>query len=250
MIAFLRRGGIGVLLIAVGVTAFAIPASSAVNAKPRPKAKKAAATVLVCAHRASGRLRVVRRARACRRAERLVRLNIRDVRGPKGARGAAGQNGRDGSAGPQGPQGPAGPPGADGAPGAPGAPGDSTVAVVSGRMTGYSGVLGPAFGSPTGTTSVNANEDLVETLAPARALAARNLAVQTTVAPGTGNSLTVTLRVDGADTALGCTIAGTATTCTNVGDEASIPAASTLSYGVTSSPGVLSTSILVGFETT
>lgn len=231
MSAILRRGGIGALFLAVGVTAFAIPAGSAVK---RPEAKKAATTVLVCANRANGRLRLVRRVRACRRVERLMRWNIR---GPRGLRGPAGARGRDGAPGPP------------GEPGAAGPPGSNSVAVLSARVTGYSGGLGPAFAAPTGSSAATATEDAVETLSPARALSARNLAVQATTAPGGGNSLTVTVRANGADTVLACTIAGAATSCTNTADSASIPADATLSLEVTSSVGVLSTSLLVGFET-
>jgi hypothetical protein len=123
------------------------------------------------------------------------------------------------------------------------------VAVFSARLNGYSGLISPAFGSAVGASSVDASEDAVETLAPARDLFARNLAVQTTSAPGTGNTLTVTLRVDGADTALACTLADLATSCSNVAADVSLPAGSTVSLEVSSTPTVLSTSVLVGFET-
>jgi len=242
--AILRRAGIGTLFVAVGVTAFAIPAGSAVQGAAQAEGKKATAAVLVCANRANGRLRLVRRTRDCRRAERLVRWNVRGpkgLRGPTGERGPAGANGSDGAPGPA---------GAPGAPGEAGPPGSSNVSVFSARITGYSGVMSPAFAAPTGTSAASSNEDLVETLAPARAFSARNLAVQTMSAPGGGNSLTVTLRADAADTALSCTIAGAATSCTNVADSPSIAAGATLSLEVSSSPGVLSTSVLVGFETT
>jgi hypothetical protein len=248
----LRRGGIGALFVAVGVTAFAIPAGSAVkgSAQAEAKKKKAPAAVLVCANRANGRIRLVRRTRACRRAERLVRWNARGpkgLRGPRGLRGLTGERGPAGANGLDGAPGPAGPPGAIGEAGP---PGSSNVSVFSARVTGYSGLLSPGFAAPMGTSVTSATEDLVETLAPARAFSARNLAVQMASAPGGGNSATVTLRANGADTSLSCTIAGAATSCTNVADSPSIAAGATLSLEVTSSLGVLTTSLLVGFETT
>jgi len=73
-------------------------------------------------------------------------------------------------------------------------------------------------------------------------------AVQLTAAPGAGNSVSVTLRDDGADTALSCTIANAATSCTNPSTNATIAAASTLSIEVTSTLLTPATSVLVGLE--
>lgn len=256
-----RGGGFGVLLSVVVVTACAIPAASAVRNETaasggsRADQKKSPATLLSCAHRKSGQLRLVRRVRGCRKTERLVRLSLRGPRGargpggPAGRVGAAGSLGAVGSEGPRGLQGNQGNQGPAGPQGLAGPEGESSVAAFSARLTGYSGLTGTAFASPSGATAVNTNEDLVETLAPARNLDARNLAVQTTSAPGPGNTITVTLRAAGADTALSCTIADAATSCTNVGTNALIPAASTLSLEVSSTPTLLLTSLLVGFET-
>ena len=89
----------------------------------------------------------------------------------------------------------------------------------------------------------------MQTLSPARAITAASLAVRTTVAPGAGNSITVTLRDDGADTALACTIADTATSCSNVAANPAIGAGSALSLAVTATLGVPTTALLVGLET-
>lgn len=255
MSTFLRRWGIVLLFAAVGVTATAIPAA-ADQAAAKPKAQKAAATVLMCAQRRTGRVRLVQRARACKRGERFVRWGLR---GQRGLRGLAGANGRDGAAGaagpaglqgPAGPQGETGPQGAQGPTGPTGPTGPSSGGILTARLTGYTGLLSPAFGSPSGTSAVSTTEDSVETLSPARDIGAQNLAVQASSAPGVGQSVTVTLRDDSADTALACTISGAATACTNTGTTASIGAGSTLSLEVTSTVGVVGTTLLVGFETT
>jgi hypothetical protein len=61
--------------------------------------------------------------------------------------------------------------------------------------------------------------------------------------------VTVTVRDDGADTPLACTIAGTATSCTDVADSPVIAAGSTLSLRISSSLTAAATSLLVGLET-
>jgi hypothetical protein len=106
------------------------------------------------------------------------------------------------------------------------------------------------FAAVTGITTATATESDVQTLSPSVATTAQNLAVRVTAAPGVGNSITVTLRVDGADTALTCTISGAATTCNSAAATASIPAASQLSFELTPSGlGLPTVAALVGWET-
>jgi hypothetical protein len=120
---------------------------------------------------------------------------------------------------------------------------------MSARLTGFNGLLSPAFGSATGASAATTTESSVETLSPARDLSAKNLAVRTSSAPGVGESVTVTLRDDGADTALACTVSAAATTCTNTGSTVTIGAGSALSLEVTAPATVLGMTLLVGFET-
>jgi hypothetical protein len=199
--------------------------------------------VLACANRATGQLRLVARLRACRRVERAVRWNLHGVAGARGQAGARGPAGASGSQGAQGPVGAAGPAGAQGP------AGTSTVALLSARVTGYTGLSTVSFGSVTGTSNAGATEDPVETLSPAAAFSARNLAVQVTTAPGAGQTVTVTVRDAGADTPLGCTITGTATSCTDVADSPVIAGGSTLSLRISSTLTAAATSLLAGFET-
>jgi hypothetical protein len=218
-------------------------------------ARAAQKLVLACAHRATGQLRLVARVRACRRVERAVRWNVHGVAGARGQAGAqgpagaSGVQGAQGPAGPAGPGGPEGPAGPQGAAGPQGPAGTSTVAVLSARVTGYTGLSTVSFGSVTGTSTAGATEDSVETLSPAAAFSVRNLAVQVTTAPGAGQSVTVTVRDDGADTPLACTITGAATSCTDVADSPVIAAGSTLSLRISSSLTAAATSLLVGLET-
>jgi hypothetical protein len=241
MTAVVSRAATLVALTLVVTAVTMIPAGSAARLAPTgstaPRAK-AARVLVLCAKKQTGQLRLVRKARSCRKSERVVRWGSR---GPAGTRGRDGRDGRDGV----GATGPAGPPGASGAAGAAGVGG---LGLLTARLTGYSGLTSPAFGAPSGETAVSANEDLVETLSPARDVVISRLAVQTTSAPGTGNTVTVTLRDDGSDTSVSCTVIDAATSCTNTGSSAVVSAGSTLSFGVTASPGVLSASVLIGAE--
>ena len=244
MAAAFRRNLIGVVLGLVAGVTLGLPAASAVGAgrdgdgATSVRAKPVA--ILACAHRQSGHVRLVKRARACKKRERLVKWSVRGPKGPAGARGTAGLPGSPGETGPAGEQGP---------PGSPGSSGTSVAAFLSARLTGYSGLLSPAFAAPTGTTAVSLNEDLVETLGPARSFTASSLAVRSSSAPGAGNTVTVTLRDDGSNTTLSCTIVDPATTCTNTSASATIAAGSTLSLSVSSSPTVPPISVLAGLET-
>jgi hypothetical protein len=257
MNAVLRRGGMAMLLTAAVITVSASAAFADARSRGAvPSSARAAQNlVLACAHRATGQLRLVARG-ACRRVERAVRWNVQGVAGARGQAGAQGPAGATGVQGPQGPAGPTGPAGAEGPAGPQGAAGPqgpagtSTVALISARVTGFTSLGSPSFGSVTGTSTAGATEDPVETLSPAAALSARNLAVQLTTAPGAGQSVTVTVRDDGADTSLDCTITGgTATSCTNVADSPVIAAGSTLSLKISSTLTAAATSLLVGFET-
>jgi hypothetical protein len=206
---------------------------SASAATVKPRKKKAAKSIRACADRKTGRLRLSVRGRPCNRRERIVVWN---VRGPRGARGGAGAPG-------------SGTPGSGGPPGSGGAPGDSATArsIFTARAGNYLGVVNPAYAAVTGATTVDATESLMQTLAPSEGFVASSLVVRALDAPGVGSTLTVTLREDGADTELSCTIAGTSTTCSSSTSTA-IAGASAISLEVSSTGTVAPTSLLVGFE--
>jgi hypothetical protein len=125
--------------------------------------------------------------------------------GPAGADGAAGPQGPQGEAGPQGevgPQGPAGPAGADG---------------TSGSLLGgnYSNTSDGNFLSPF-NPSAGSEEN---TSLPVSSGSARKLFVNVGTPLDAGASVTLTLRQNGADTALTCTVGEGESTCSNVVDE-------------------------------
>jgi hypothetical protein len=89
----------------------------------------------------------------------------------------------------------------------------------------------------------------VATLSPAATIVARDLAVELTAAPGAGATRTFTLRDDGADTAVSCTISGSETTCTSTAT-ATVAAGSELSIRVSVSGLPASASALFGWRAT
>ena len=198
-------------------TLLALGVAFAALALPAASALDTAKSVRACAHARTGNLRLARK--ACRRGERTVTWAVRGPQGPQGATG---------------PQGPAG---------------ASHVAIFSAQATSFVGALSPAFAGVTGITPVTAAESAAQTLAPAADFTARNLSVRTSMAPGLGNTVTVTLRDDGADTALACTVSGAATTCTSPAT-ALVGAGSALALKVSSTPAAPAMSLLVGFEGT
>jgi hypothetical protein len=118
--------------------------------------------------------------------------------------------------GPKGPQGAVGDQGPQGQPGAPGA----TTSVLTGRTS----LAADSFFSPSGISTAG-SEAFAQILTPGVASTAGNLSVRIDASPGPAASRVFTLRVDGADTGVTCTIANAATTCTSAATVA-IPAGS------------------------
>lgn len=129
--------------------------------------------------------------------------------GDTGATGATGAMGAQGLMGPPGPAGPQGPTGATGATGPPGANGTSGSAIGGNypSNTGNNEFLMP-WGVTSSGTEANAS-------VPLPAGTASKLVVSLTAAPGTGGSVTIRIRKNAGNTALTCTVSGTATTCTD-----------------------------------
>jgi len=206
--------------------ALALPSASALNKTASPTTK----FVRACAQVKTGNLRLPRKPR-CRRGERPVKWSLAGPRGPQGPKGNTGNTGI------QGPKGDTGDAGA------------SHPAIFSAQATAYMGVLSPAFAAVSGIAQVTSTESQAQTLAPAANFSADNLSVRTSTAPGTGNSVTVTLRDDGADTAVACTVSGSATTCTSAAT-ALVGAGSALALKISSTPATPAMSLLVGLEGT
>ncbi|MGH2920656.1 MAG: hypothetical protein ACRDKU_01115 [Gaiellaceae bacterium] len=211
------------MIVAALCTGLSLPAAGAVAPK---KKERAPASIKACASAKTGALRI-RKKRGCRKGERPLVWSVRGPRGPKGPRGLRGTQGGGGDSGANGP---------------------ASAVIFTARATAYSSAVNPGYASVTGATQVTATESQAETLAPAAGFAASNLAVRVASAPGAGSSLTVTLRANGADTPLTCTIAAADTTCSNTSVSAAIPAGSTLSIQVSSTGAILTTTLLVGFQ--
>lgn len=181
-----------------------------------------------------------------KRALRLARQANRKLNHIKLKPGPKGDTGPKGDRGPKGNNGAPGAPGDDGAPGVPGAPGADGASVVFARIES----LGTAtrFGAVGATTSASADESLVSMPSPGMAIVARDMTVGLTTAPGVSCpeapdcSRTFTLRDDGVNTAVACTITDSDTTCNSGGNTAVISAGSELSIKSAVTAGTLNTS--------
>ena len=139
--------------------------------------------------------------------------------------------------------------GDDGAPGAPGATGPAGAAGQDGTSgsaiggnyanAGNNRYLVPWDTTSTGTES-NANVPLPQGTAG-------HLVVSLTVAPGAGHSATITVRKNGTNTALACTVSGTATSCADPTDEVVFGEGDLLSVLYTES-GAAGSRIRFGFQ--
>jgi hypothetical protein len=124
--------------------------------------------------------------------------------GPAGAQGETGPQGPQGEPGPQGPEGPIGPQGPAGADG------------TSGSLLGgnYSNTADGNFLSPF-NPSAGSEEN---TNIPVSSGSAHKMLVNIGSTLGAGSSVTLTLRRNGVDTGLTCTVAEGESTCSNLVD--------------------------------
>ena len=165
--------------------------------------------------------------------------------GPAGPTGAAGSQGPPGDQGPKGDQGPTGDRGEQGPQGEPGPPGPA-------GATGTTGPQGPAGPASHGVlmtemTAPNKAAHLffslgpgggfveadAQVLSPDTSVTAAHLAVRSEITATATATFTVALRVNGADTAIACTIAVGATTCDSGSASVVIPPGSLVSLGLT-----------------
>lgn len=194
-----------------------------------------------------------------------------DLIAQRGATGTTGATGATGDQGPMGPQGPAGPPGATGATGPEGPPGPPGPVGPQGQqgLVGPQGAVGPIgppgangtsgsaiggnyantgnnnfllpWGSTTNATEANVN-------LPLPSGTASKLVVSLTVAPGLGQSATITIRRNGTNTSLTCTVSGTATTCSNLVDSVVFNSGDLLSVLYTESNSAAASRIRFAFQ--
>jgi len=149
-----------------------------------------------------------------------------------------------GATGAQGPQGLKGDSGAPGGPGTSGSTAPSLVMGAIGVTAGSTLYAPPLGGNQTPT------EATVQTpVPPGTGLTARDFSAAVRTAPGGGQSVVVAFRIDGADTALTCTISGSATSCTAPSTAtAALPSGGRLSIRVTGTAGASSTNASWGLR--
>jgi len=143
--------------------------------------------------------------------------------------------GGKGDPGPRGDKGDKGDPGEQGAPGAPGRPGPT---VIGGAPAGNLSPLADRFTGPY-ASQLLANEHDVTVPVPMAAVIDRFYVVLSG-APGAGNTYTVTVRRNQADTRLACAVADLASACENQVDAEAFQPGDLLSIAIhpTSGPAV------------
>lgn len=208
-------------LIRIGVISAALAAAAGAGSL-------AYATILVnqsvihgCAARSGGALRL---ASKCGKNERAVTWNNK---GPAGARGATGLQGAAGSQGAQ---------GAAGAAGAAGVNrdiiggGDGSCGTAAGAATYFVGMFG--------ANCVATPEAASQLALPANGTV-QELHATLSAAPGTGNSVTFTIRKNGVSTSVACTISGSATSCADSSNGVAFSTSDLLSVQITQTAGVV-----------
>ena len=128
-----------------------------------------------------------------------------------------GATGATGAPGPKGEKGDIGATGATGPTGATGATGPTGSVVMLARMNAIPSTFDQAltYGAPSGISLANVSEDSVSMLSPNTTLTATNLAVRLTVVVNNNSARRYTLRLNGTDTLLSCTVASLAFSCTS-----------------------------------
>ncbi|HWO41311.1 MAG TPA: hypothetical protein VNO43_05865, partial [Candidatus Eisenbacteria bacterium] len=136
--------------------------------------------------------------------------------GPQGPQGATGPQGPAGPIGPQGPAGPQGPQGDTGPQGPQGPEGpQGPSAIVIGGGTGSSSLSGSATRFvPALLANVNSSEEAVNQVLPFNGTLS-DFYVRLSGSPGGATSYSFTVRINGADTTLACTVSGAATSCSD-----------------------------------
>ncbi|MGH7427462.1 MAG: hypothetical protein ACREJ4_03745 [Candidatus Methylomirabilaceae bacterium] len=136
-----------------------------------------------------------------------------------------------GDPGPTGPTGPAGPTGATGPTGPNGPAG-----IFSGRLNALATANATEYGLATGRANVGGTEAGFQVLSANTSCTAQALSVKLTAAPGGTHSRAFTVRANGGDTAVTCTISTSSTTCTSA-STATISAGSDLTMKVVTTDG-------------
>jgi hypothetical protein len=161
--------------------------------------------------------------------------------GPGGPPGPAGATGAAGPAGPAGPTGATGPAGPVGPTGPPGANGTSGSAIGGNFPNSASGSFLMPWSDATSAIEANAS-------VPLPSGTASKLVVSLTKEPGAGQSATITVRKNGVDTALSCTISGIANTCSDMADRLTFGDGDLLSVLYSKTPLAAASRVRFAFE--
>jgi hypothetical protein len=190
-------------LVRVGVVAAILAVGAGAGSLAYATVVSTASVIHACVSKEVG---IVRVAAKCRKTERALTWSSGVQQGPPGAQGPAG---------PQGAQGGQGATGATGAKGDTGAAGAAAVnrdvigggdscTLNGGSMTEYLGMFGAGCAG---------NSEADAQLAMPATGALQELHATLSAAPGAGNSVTFTVRKNGTNTPVSCTISGAATAC-------------------------------------
>jgi hypothetical protein len=211
----------------IATAAFVVATSGiAIGAIPGKDGK-----ITACYAKDDGATRLIDAKKKCRKGEKRIAWN---QRGRAGRTGAAGTNGVNGTNG------------ANGVPAA-----SMLTGSVNTTVTGS----GQAFAAPTGRTDPTSSPEAGHVmLSPGATIVARDLAVKLAAsAPDPGAAVfTFIVRDDGADTAVSCSITGTARSCNSGAASAQIAAGSELSlrHTQTGTPDGLAREFLFGWRAT
>jgi hypothetical protein len=176
--------------------------------------------IAACYVKKSGKVRLLVKGNKCAKGEKLIRWNQ------------------------------AGPPGT---PGTPGAKGSAAASMLTGNTENVPVPIdgSPRWLAPSGPSQIWGAITFAEMPSPSVPVVAQDLAVELGDPPGAGQSYTITLQINGADTALSCPISGdTAKTCSNSTARVSIAPGSRLSFSVVPTAGATSRRVLFAWRAT
>jgi hypothetical protein len=178
-------------------------------------------TIVACANKNNGNMRLVGSAADCKNPEVAISWNSTGAPGAVGPAGPAGPAGPQGATGPQGPAGPAGAQGPVG----PTGPQGPNVQLFMGSTTDVETATGVTkWFAPVGLNGTSTHPSLVMMPGPAVPVTVKNLRVKRfaggSLSPATGNVVVTIVPYNDNDTAgggLGCTILAGTSSCTVAG---------------------------------
>jgi hypothetical protein len=176
--------------------------------------------IAACYGKKNGKVRLLVKGSKCAKGEKLIRWNQ------------------------------SGPPGQ---PGQPGAKGSAGASMLTGNTENIPVPIdgAPRWLAPSGPSQIWGAITFAEMPSPSVPVVAQDLAVELGGPPGASQSYTITLQINGVDTALSCPISGdTAMTCSNSTARVAIAPGSRLSFNVVATAGATSRRVLYAWRAT